>query len=77
MRFPIKLFLFLLLMFINFSNAFAIEDMEININRMQNSIEVTTSIIPSKEFIDDFKEGLSKNLLILIEFYRKWSIIPD
>ncbi|MDI1472612.1 MAG: DUF4390 domain-containing protein [Thermodesulfovibrio sp.] len=77
MRFPVKIFLPLLLIFINFSNAFAIEDMEISINRMQNSIEVTTHIIPSKEFIDDFKEGLSKNLFILIEFYRKWSIIPD
>jgi len=77
MRFTVKFFLPLLLIFINLSNSFAIEDMEIGINRMQNSIEVTTSIIPSKEFIDDFKEGLSKNLLILIEFYRKWSIIPD
>lgn len=55
----------------------AIEDIDMEIQKTNPFLIVKARIIPSQEFVDDFKNGLSKNIFILIELYRKWSIIPD
>jgi len=57
--------------------AFAIENITMQFTKTDNSLLVDLQIIPSEEFKDDFKNGLSKNIVILIELYKKWSIIPD
>ncbi|GAB5046795.1 DUF4390 domain-containing protein [Thermodesulfovibrio sp. TK110] len=57
--------------------AQAIENINMEIHRESSFLIVKARIIPSQEFIEDFKNGLSKNIFILIELYRRWSIIPD
>ncbi len=58
-------------------HAWAIENINMEIQRDNAFLIVKARIIPSQEFIEDFKNGLSKNIFILIELYRSWSIIPD
>ncbi len=71
-------FLICLLIFIlTLDYAFAIEDIDVSIKKNLNSLEVNARIIPSREFIEDFKSGMGKDIQILIELYRRWSIIPD
>lgn len=69
--------IFLLIFTFNLNYAFAIEDIELSIKKNLNSIEVKARIIPSKEFIEEFKSGMGKDIQILVELYRRWSIIPD
>lgn len=57
--------------------VYAIENINMEIQKNDSFLTVNARIVPSQEFIDDFKNGLSKNIFILIELYRKWSIIPD
>lgn len=64
-------------LFLSVLNAHAIEDINMEIQKNSSSLIVKARIIPSQEFVEDFKNGLSKNILIMIELYRKWSIIPD
>ncbi len=59
------------------SNVSAIEDISFEITRDKNYIVVNANIIPSQEFINDFQDGLSKNILVTIELFRRWPIIPD
>lgn len=71
----VLIFFIIFILKINYTHA--IEDIDILIKKNLTSIEVNTRIIPSKEFIEDFRSGMGKNILILIELYRRWSIIPD
>ncbi|MCX7988901.1 MAG: DUF4390 domain-containing protein [Thermodesulfovibrio sp.] len=73
----IILLTFLIIFILKINYAYAIEDIDILIKKNLTSIEVNTKIIPSKEFIEDFKSGMGKNIQILIELYRRWSILPD
>lgn len=57
--------------------VYAIENINMEIQKNDSFLTVKTRIVPSQEFIDDFKNGLSKTIFILVELYRKWSIIPD
>lgn len=57
--------------------AYAIENIDMEIHKNNSFLTVKARIIPSQEFIDDFKNGLGKNILIVVELYRRWSIIPD
>lgn len=57
--------------------SYAIENINMEIQKDTTFLTVKARIIPSQEFAEDFKNGLSKNIFILIELYRKWSIIPD
>lgn len=69
--------IFLVIFILNINYVYSIENIDISVKKTSNSIEVKTRIIPSNEFIEDFKTGLGKNIQILIELYRRWSIIPD
>ncbi|MCX8033990.1 MAG: DUF4390 domain-containing protein [Thermodesulfovibrio sp.] len=74
----LKILIFFLIIFIlNINDADSIENIDISVKKSSNSIEITARIIPSKEFVEDFKAGLGKNIQILVELYRRWSIIPD
>lgn len=73
----IFLYIFSIIFLLNINFVFAIENIEMFVKKNENSLEISAKIIPSQEFVKDFKEGLGKNLQILIELYRKWSIIPD
>lgn len=66
---------FLIICFPQISSG--IENILMNFHKSENTLSIQLQIIPSEEFKDDFKEGLSKNILISIELYRRWSIIPD
>ncbi len=59
------------------SHVFALEDISFEITKDKNFIIINAEIIPSQEFVNDFKDGLSKNILITIELFRRWPIIPD
>lgn len=67
----------LLIFIFKLNCVFAIEDIDFSIKKNSNSLEVNAKIIPSKEFVEDFKSGMGKDIQILIELYRRWSIIPD
>lgn len=62
---------------ISTSIAYSIENVKMEVQKSSNSLLVKATIVPSQEFIEDFKSGLGKNLSILIELFRRWSIIPD
>ncbi|MCS7215405.1 MAG: DUF4390 domain-containing protein [Thermodesulfovibrio sp.] len=76
-KFEIKLLFVLVFVFFHVFCVYAIENINMEVYRESNFLTVKTQIIPSQDFIEDFKSGLSKNILILIELYRKWAIIPD
>lgn len=59
------------------STAHGIENIKMEIQKRNNSLFVKSTIVPSQEFIEDFRSGLSKNISILIELFRRWTIIPD
>ncbi len=71
----IAIFMFFFFWQINLVHA--IEQIDLAVKKNFNSLEVNAKILPSKEFIDDFTSGMSKDIKILIELYRKWSVIPD
>ncbi|MEJ5226557.1 DUF4390 domain-containing protein [Thermodesulfovibrio sp.] len=58
-------------------SAYGIEDIKMEVNIDGGYVSTSATIVPSVEFMEDFKNGLGKNLLITIELYRRWSIIPD
>ncbi|MDW7971871.1 MAG: DUF4390 domain-containing protein [Thermodesulfovibrio sp.] len=57
--------------------AYAMENINMEVKKNNSFLSVKAEVIPSQDFVDDFKNGLSKNILILIELYRRWSMIPD
>lgn len=57
--------------------AFSLEDINLSVRNKPSLLEVDVQIIPSTSFSNEYREGLNKNLLILVELYRRWSIIPD
>lgn len=57
--------------------SLAIENILMEVQKAENALFIKLQIIPSEEFIDDFRNGLSKNILISIELFKRWSIIPD
>lgn len=59
------------------STAYGIENIKMEVQKGSNSLFVKVTIVPSQEFIEDFKNGLGKNISILIELFKRWSIIPD
>lgn len=76
-RFMMKMLVIAGLLLLQAFYAHAIENINMEIQKDNSFLTVKARVIPSQEFIDDFKSGLSKNIFILIELYRKWSIIPD
>lgn len=75
--FFIGVFFSIIFLFYFYNDALSIEDVNLFIQNKANKIEVNVQIIPSESFISEFKEGLNKNIMILIDLYRKWSIIPN
>ncbi len=65
------------LSFLFLSPAFGIENVLLEVHRVNNYLTINSEIIPSEDFMEDFKSGLSKNILVTIELFKKWSIIPD
>lgn len=76
-KFSVSILILLVALILWPSYAYSLESIDIEIQKNSNSLIVKARIIPSQEFVEDFKNGLSKNIFILIELYRKWSIIPD
>lgn len=73
-----KKIIIIVFIFLSFAvNAWAIQDIEMKIEKTENYLSVRGRIIASEEFIKDFQDGLTKNIFISIELLRKWSIIPD
>lgn len=77
MRNCLKLMIVFTVIFGALAYSYAIEDINIDIQKQTKSLWIKASIIPSEDFIEDFKNGLSKDLFISIGLFRKWSIIPD
>ncbi len=69
--------IFMFFFFCQINLVYAVEQIDLAVKKNSNSLEVNVKILPSKEFIDDFTSGMSKDIHILIELYRKWSVIPD
>lgn len=68
----INLFILILL-----SPVYALDSIILDIKKENNYLLINTNIKPSQEFFTDFQNGLSKSILVTIELYRRWSIIPD
>ncbi|MCS7203500.1 MAG: DUF4390 domain-containing protein [Thermodesulfovibrio sp.] len=77
MKTKLKILIVVTFFLLTLSNSYCIEDIEMSIQKDRNSLWVKADIIPSEEFIEDFKNGLSKNLFISVALFRRWSIIPD
>jgi hypothetical protein len=74
----LKIILILLVIFVlKIKEVYSIENVAIFVGKTSNAIKVKARIIPAKKFIEEFRAGLGKNVEILIELYRRWSIIPD
>lgn len=69
-------FIFLLLVLFP-NHALCLEDINLSVRNKPSRLEVEVQIIPSSSFLNEYKEGLNKNLFILVDLYRRWSIIPD
>lgn len=61
----------------NLGSASCIENVDILTKKNPESLTVSIKITPSIDFVEDFKSGLGKNIQILVELYKRWSIIPD
>lgn len=57
--------------------GFCLEDIDLSIKNKSSKLEIEVHIVPSASFVNEYREGLSKNLFILVDLYRRWSIIPD
>lgn len=73
----VKVFLILIILVFFELNVGAIESIEMEIQKNNPFLMVKAHILPSLQFIEGFKNGLSKNIFILIELYRVWHFIPD
>lgn len=73
-----SLFTVVFLVFTFFPNiVLSIEDINLAVSSKPSRLDVDIQVIPSQSFSEEFREGLNKDVIILVELYRKWAVIPD